>query len=111
VHRRIADAAPVRGELALGWAAHYAMGIAFASLLVALQGPESAGSPSFLPALLPGMGTVVAPLFVMQPAMGAGIAPSRTAAPVRNSLKSLLNHSVFGAGLYLAALARATLLP
>ena len=39
----------------------------------------------------------------MQPAMGAGVAASRTAAPLRNVLRSLVNHTVFGAGLYLAA--------
>ena len=110
-HAAIAKAAPIRGELALGWAAHYAIGIAFAALLVALQGLEWARSPSFLPALLVGVATVAAPLFVMQPAMGAGFASSRTAAPVRNALKSVVNHAVFGGGLYLAARASAALLP
>jgi hypothetical protein len=110
-HDGIARAAPVPGELALGWAAHYATGIAFAALLVAVQGLDWARSPSLLPALLLGVATVAAPLFVMQPAMGAGFASSRTAAPVRNSLKSVLNHAVFGGGLYLAARASAALLP
>ena len=58
-----------------------------------------------LPALAVGMGTVAAPLLVMQPAMGAGIASSRTPTPVKNCLRSLANHTVFGAGLYLAAAA------
>lgn len=51
-----------------------------------------------------GIGTVVLPLFVMQPAMGAGFASSRTATPVLNVLKSLANHTVFGLGLYATAL-------
>jgi hypothetical protein len=102
-HDGIAKAAPVRGELALGWAAHYAIGIAFAAILIAACGLAWARSPSLAPALLFGIGTVIAPLFILQPAMGAGIASSRTAAPVRNSLKSVLNHAVFGLGLYLAA--------
>lgn len=37
-HAAIAKAAPVRGERALGWLTHYAVGIAFAGVLVALQG-------------------------------------------------------------------------
>lgn len=103
-HPGIAKAAPVRGELTLGWAAHYATGIAFASLLVALVGPAWLHTPSPAPALCVGIGTVVLPLFVMQPAMGAGFASSRTATPVLNVLKSLANHTVFGLGLYATAL-------
>lgn len=107
-HDAIAKAAPVRGEAALGWAAHYFTGIAFAVLLAALAGPAWLRAPSLGPALGFGIATVALPLFVMQPAMGAGVASSRTAKPVLNSLKSLANHTVFGLGLYAAALAIAT---
>ena len=55
------------------------------------------------PALLLGMGTVAAPLLVMQPAMGAGFFASKTPTPLKNCLRSLANHSVFGLGLFLAA--------
>ena len=99
----IAKAAPVRGEQALGWAVHYATGIAFAGLLVTLYGPGWLAAPRLGPALAVGVGTVLAPLFVMQPAMGAGIASRKTATPLRNCVRSLLNHTAFGAGLYLAA--------
>jgi hypothetical protein len=104
-HPGIAKAAPVRGELALGWAAHYATGIAFALLLAALAGPLWLRAPTLLPALGFGIATVLLPLFVMQPAMGAGVASSRTPTPALNVLKSLANHTVFGLGLYAAALA------
>jgi hypothetical protein len=103
-HERIAGAAPVTGETALGWLVHYATGVAFAAVLVALCGPAWIASPSLLPALAMGVGSVAAPLLVMQPALGAGIASSRTATPLRNCLRSLANHTVFGIGLYLAAL-------
>lgn len=103
-HDAIARAAPVHGELALGWLAHYLIGIAFAGVLVAVAGMEWTRAPLLLPALGVGVLTVAAPWFVMQPAMGAGIASSRTAAPAGNRVKSLANHTVFGAGLYLAAL-------
>jgi len=102
-HDRIAAAPAIRGELALGWSAHYAIGIAFAVIPVLACGSAWLGAPSFGPALLTGVATVAAPLLVMQPAMGAGIASSRTPTPRRNVLKSLATHAVFGLGLYLAA--------
>ena len=37
-HEAIGKAAPVKGELALGWLAHYATGMAFAALLVGAFG-------------------------------------------------------------------------
>ena len=104
-HEAIAKAPAVRGELALGWLAHYAIGIAFAALLAAVAGSAWLQDPSLLPALAVGITTVVAPLFVLQPAMGAGVASSRTRTPVLNSLRSVVNHTVFGTGLYLAAAA------
>ena len=106
-HEAIARAAPVRGELLLGWAAHYAIGIAFAALLVGVCGLDWAREPSWLPALSVGIATVAAPLLIMQPAMGAGFASSKTAKPVLNCVKSVVNHTVFGVGLYVAALTTA----
>jgi hypothetical protein len=102
-HEAIAKAAPVRGELALGWFVHYATGIAFAGLLAGIVGMDWVHHPTLLPALGLGIATVAAPWLVMQPAMGAGIASSRTPAPAKNRLRSLANHTVFGLGLYLAA--------
>ena len=109
-HAAIARAEPIRGELAWGWLAHYAIGIAFAALLVGFQGVAWTRQPTLVPALLVGVCTVVAPLFVMQPGMGAGIASSKTPTPVKSSLRSLVNHAIFGLGLYLAALGVAQLL-
>ena len=110
-HESIAKAVPVRRELLLGWLAHYAIGISFAALLLATFGLEWARSPTLGPALLVGVGTVVAPLFILQPALGAGIASSKTPAPVLNTLKSLTTHVVFGVGLFIAASVAARLYP
>jgi hypothetical protein len=104
-HSSIAKAAPVRGERALGWLAHYSIGISFAGLLLAAFGLEWARSPSLLPALSVGAVTVAAPLLVLQPALGLGVASSKTPHPIFNSIKSLVTHIVFGFGLYVAALA------
>lgn len=111
VHESIARATPVKGELLVGWLAHYSIGITFAALLLSTFGLRWARSPSLLPALLIGVITVVAPLLVLQPALGAGIASTKTAAPLFNSLKSVVTHTVYGLGLYLSALATASLLP
>ena len=104
-HHSIANAAPIRGERWLGWSAHYAIGITFAMALLWTCGLEWARSPTVLPALCTGIVTVVAPLSILQPGMGAGIASSKTPTPVFNCLKSVVTHTVFGAGLYLTALA------
>lgn len=104
-HAAIAKSPPIAGELALGWVTHYAIGIAFAGLLVGVQGVGWLHNPSPYAAIALGMLTVAAPLFVMQPAMGAGFASSRTPAPLRNCARSLVNHTVFGFGLYVSAIA------
>ena len=88
-HRSIANAAPIRGERWIGWSAHYAIGITFAAVLLWTFGLEWAQSPTVLPALGMGIVTVVAPLFILQPGMGAGIASWKTPTPVFNSAKSL----------------------
>jgi len=110
IHESIAKAPPVRGELLIGWCAHYAIGVSFSALLLSIYGLGWARAPSLGPALLVGIVTVAAPLLVLQPALGAGIASTKTAAPIFNSLKSLATHTVFGAGLYLAARISAALL-
>lgn len=103
VHASIRQSPGIPGELVWGWLTHYAVGIAFAGVLVLLQGFAWTRSPSLLPALAWGMGTVLVPLFVMQPAMGSGFAASKTPTPLKNCLKSLANHTVFGVGLYISA--------
>ncbi len=104
MHEAIAKSAPVKGEAALGWMTHYATGVAFSALLAGVCGRQWVHSPTLLPALAVGVGTVAAPWLVMQPAMGAGVASSGTPSPGRNRARSLANHTVFGLGLYLAAL-------
>lgn len=102
-HDGIARSAPVPAEAALGWIAHYAIGIAFAVLLVAASGEEWLRAPTIAPALITGLVTVAAPMLVMQPAFGMGVAASRTPNPTQARLRSLVTHLVFGSGLYLAA--------
>jgi Protein of unknown function (DUF2938) len=104
-HHAISKAQPVAFELPLGWLIHYLIGIVYAGVLLALLGLGWLEQPTYLPALAFGAITVAAPWFVMQPAMGAGFAASKTPSPLKNCLRSLANHAVFGTGLYLAAAA------
>ncbi len=109
-HEAIARAPAVRGERAIGWIAHYATGILFAGLLLALFGLGWARSPTPGPALIVGVATVAAPFLVLHPAFGAGVAGSRTPAPAAARARSLVAHVSFGVGLYVAAIATSRLL-
>lgn len=103
----VAQLAPVRGEALIGWAAHYAIGILFAAVLVTVAGIGWLNAPTIVPALLTGLVTVAAPLLVLQPALGFGLAASRAPDPTAARLRSLITHLVFGAGLYAAGLLQA----
>jgi hypothetical protein len=102
-HDNIAKATPVSGELLMGWTIHYAVGIAFAAMLVGVFGIAWIHEPTLLEALIVGVVTVLIPFFVMQPAMGAGIAASHTPTPWKNRWRSLMTHGIFGLGMYLSA--------
>ena len=102
-HDSIAAAAPVTGERAIGWITHYLIGVAFALVLLLCAGAQWFHHPTVAPAILVGIGTAVAPFFVMQPAMGAGLAASRTPHPSAARFHSLVMHTIFGIGLYVTA--------
>lgn len=102
-HEAIGRASPIAGERWLGWMIHYATGAVFAGLLVRVAGSDWLANPTLLTALSVGVATVAFPLFIMQPAMGAGFAASRTPTPMKNRLRSLATHAVFGCGMCLAA--------
>jgi hypothetical protein len=105
VHSSIAAALPRRRECAAGWVAHYTIGVVLAAVFLALAPSDWLERPTILHALLYGIGTVVFPLFILQPSLGLGIASSRTPRPAQARLKSFVTHTVFGVGLYVSALA------
>ena len=100
-HASIAAAPPASCERLIGWTAHYLTGVAFAATLLGIWGLEWVRQPTVGPALMVGIGTVLAPFLLMQPGMGAGIAASRTPRPGAARIQSLVTHAVFGLGLYL----------
>ena len=101
-HESIAAASPVSHESLIGWVAHYLIGIAFAGMLMGIWGQAWIQRPTLGPALIVGLGSVAAPFLVMQPALGAGIAASRTARPGAARVQSCITHTVFGIGLFAA---------
>ncbi len=103
VHSPIGKSAPVFGEALIGWTAHYAIGVLFAGILLMIMGTGWAAQPTLLPALTMGVATIIAPFFILQPGMGAGVAASRTPTPNVARFRSLVAHTSFGLGLYLAA--------
>ena len=103
-HAHIAAAPKRPAECAIGWLAHFLISIAFALVLVIPTSGSWLERPSLLPALFLGVGTVLIPYFIVQPALGLGIASARTPHPAQARLKSLMTHTVFGIGLYLSAI-------
>lgn len=102
-HNTIAESHPIRGEHLIGWVAHYLIGIGYAGLLILTGGEAWVNNPTVSLALVIGIVTVVAPFFILQPGMGAGIAASNTNHPNSARLHSVINHTVFGFGLFLSA--------
>lgn len=105
VHRPISAAAPVRGELAIGWTFHYVVGIVYAAIYLVIVTVGLHAKPSFISALLFAWVTLIAPWFVMQPALGLGFMASRAPKPAASRAISFSVHTWFGIGLYLGALA------
>jgi uncharacterized integral membrane protein len=102
-HASIAAASQKRFECAVGWIAHYVLGAVYALILVALVSTNWLARPTFLPAILFAMGSLLVPFLIMQPAFGLGIAASRTPNPTQARLRSLMAHITFGVGLYVCA--------
>ncbi|HEX2994028.1 MAG TPA: DUF2938 domain-containing protein [Anaerolineales bacterium] len=104
-HSNIGSAPQKSAECTVGWIAHYLIGITFAIVFVAVAGTRWIQYPTPVPAIVFGVVTALAPFLIMQPLFGLGIAASQTSNPLQARLRSLMNHTVFGIGLYLFGLA------
>lgn len=110
-HANIIKASQQQGECAIGWITHYLIGVVFALLTLLVAPSHWLQTPTVIPALLVGIGTVIMPYFIMQPALGFGVAGAKTPNPMQARLKSLMSHTVFGLGLYVSALVVSAFLP
>lgn len=102
-HYTILTTPKSRREMLTGWIFHYLTGIVFAVVPLWLDGERWLRDPSLTTALLAGVLTLFAPFLILQPALGFGIAASRTPHPWRARGLSLLTHLAYGVGLYVAA--------
>jgi len=100
-HLNIGSAPQKSAECITGWIAHYITGVIFAIAFIAFVGDSWLQHPTLIPAIIFGVVTILAPFLIMQPALGFGIAASKTSNPTQARLRSLMNHTVFGIGLYL----------
>ncbi|WP_412471804.1 DUF2938 domain-containing protein [Halobacteriovorax sp. RT-1-4] len=103
-HHTIIQTEPAPNESLLGWTIHYLIGIFFAFILVVIFGNIWLEAPQIIPALVIGLITLIAPFYVMQPAFGFGAAASLTPTPLTIRAKSIMAHTSYGLGLYLAGL-------
>ncbi len=101
VHPAIAESPPISNELAIGWITHYVTGIVYGIAYLGIVQGLLSRDPSLVSALIFGLATVVAPWFILQPGLGAGVFASRTPNPARTRMINLSMHTVFGVSLYL----------
>jgi hypothetical protein len=101
VHRPIAATLAVRGEAAIGWTFHYAIGIAYAALFLAALRDIPFGVSSLVPALVFAAITLAAPWLVLQPGLGLGVLARRTPKPATARFTTITTHGTFGIGLAL----------
>jgi len=102
-HASISHARSMPLECMAGWIAHYTIGASLAVGFLFVVSRAWLVQPVLLPALVWGVATVAFPMFVMQPALGLGLAASKTPNPIQARIKSLATHTVFGVGLYACA--------
>jgi Protein of unknown function (DUF2938) len=103
LHRSIAAAPRVSGEVAIGCAFHYAVGIAYAALYLAIMKLGFGSGPTLVSALAFAIVLLVVPWFVMQPALGLGFFASRAPKPAVTRVINISTHAAFGAGLWFGA--------
>jgi hypothetical protein len=102
-HENIAASPGFAHEKAAGWTAHYLIGVLFAAITLLIAGAAWAKNPTLPPPLIVGIVTVGCGWFILQPGTGAGIAASKRPDAMRARIISLVNHTVFGLGMFAAA--------
>ena len=99
-HTDILQTPPLRGELVLGLAAHYLIGIVLTLVYLGLLVVAHA-TPTALSAILYGAATTVLPWFLMFPPQGMGWLGWDAPGDAHLARVSLFNHIIFGLGIAL----------
>jgi hypothetical protein len=101
IHRPITDSAPISNEMVIGWIAHYVTGLIYGLIYLSIIQIFLQIDPTFKSALIFGLATLIAPWFIMQPAMGAGVFARHTPHPGLMRAVTISMHVVFGCSLFL----------
>ena len=99
-HTDILQTPPLRGELVLGLAAHYLIGIVLTLVYLGLLVVAHA-TPTAFSAILYGTATTVFPWFLMFPSQGMGWLGRYAPADAHLARVSLFNHIILGLGIAL----------
>src|SRR5215471_18272681 len=99
-HTDILQTPPLRGELLLGFVAHYSIGIVLTLVYLGLLAVAHA-TPTTRSAILYGTATTVFPWFLMFPSQGMGWLGRDAPGDGHLARVSLFNHIMFGLGIAL----------
>ena len=102
VHHSISESTAIPNELLIGWVAHYVTGIVYGVMYLSIVQILLSSDPTLASALIFGFVSLVAPWFIVQPGIGAGVFASKAPRPGMVRLVSLSLHMVFGLSLYAA---------
>lgn len=102
IHNDIRSSKPIPNEAQLGWIAHILLGVIYGICFVFLFGPSAIHTPQIWQGLIFGLVTVLVPWLIFQPLFGWGIAMSKAPEPWKMRAKGLINHFIFGCGLWLS---------
>ena len=103
LHHTIIETPSIANELIIGQIAHYCIGITFAFLLVKMFGEKWLSKPTLHPAFIIAIVTLIIPVFILQPALGFGIAFSNMPQQIHLLTKTVVIHTIYGFGLYFSA--------
>ncbi len=93
----------IRGELLIGWLAHYLIGISYGISLFIIWGENWLIQPTIDEPVMISWVLLIAPFFIMMPGLGAGVAGQNTPNPTLTRFKSLVGHTIFGIGMFCTA--------
>jgi hypothetical protein len=102
-HDDIAQAKPVPMEAYIGLGFHYAIGVAYGVLFAICAGAQWFAVPNFLPLWIFALLAISGGWFLLFPGMGLGWALSKVDNPFRARAMGLVEHTVFAAGMWIAA--------
>src|SRR5262249_56305869 len=104
VNQPITATAPVYGERVIGGGFHYAVGIVYAALYLAVVRLGLGSGPTLVSAVVFAAALLVVPWFLMQPAVGLGFMAARAPRPGATRALNISAHVMFGIGLYVGGL-------